>query len=64
MDDGQRGVDRNERAALPSPKFSPLYLDPNATVAGGVSLIGEAAGHGAQIVAFPSLPIAMPGSFS
>jgi predicted amidohydrolase len=32
---------------------SPVYLDGGATIAKGVSLIGEAAGSGAQIVAFP-----------
>jgi nitrilase len=32
---------------------SPVYLDRDATVAKGISLIGEAAASGAQIVAFP-----------
>ncbi len=34
-------------------QVSPVYLDRDATIAKGVSVVAEAAAHGAQIVAFP-----------
>ncbi len=34
-------------------QVSPVYLDRDATIAKGVSVIAEAAAHGAEIVAFP-----------
>jgi predicted amidohydrolase len=53
MDDDHRGVKRPRTCRVAVAQASPVYLDRDATVAKGVSLIAEAAESGAQIVAFP-----------
>lgn len=53
MGDGDHRERRPERCRVAVVQASPVYLDRDATIAKGASLIGEAAAGGARIVAFP-----------
>ena len=53
MGDDQRGPDGPATCRVAVAQVSPVFLDRDATIAKGVSLIAEAAAHGAQIIAFP-----------
>lgn len=53
MGDDQRGLDGAATCRVAVAPVSPVYLDRDASIVKGVSLIAEAAVRGAQIVAFP-----------
>jgi len=53
MGDDQHYRNQAERCRVAVAQVSPVYLDRDATIAKGISLISEAADAGAQIIAFP-----------
>ena len=53
MVDDARDVKQPRTCRVAVAQVAPIYLDRDATVAKGVSLIAEAADSGAQVVAFP-----------